>query len=183
MIEKSRALALMRTEYDRLDRLCGVNTGSIKLAVSGRMTSKLGYFKVVQKSAFAKPELSITIASRVLADDAVFYDVIRHEYAHAIVYLRDPRHRHVHDAVWKAACLEVGCIPRATRKDLPASVTAEGKSGGVRPYKYQIRCVNCGAVSRYKTEGKVVKVAMGKIRGTIRCRKCGCTRFIADVLY
>lgn len=177
----------MRTEYDRLDRICGVDSSGIKLAVSGRMTSKFGCFTIKRRTAFSRPELSITIAARTLADDAVFLDVIRHEYAHAVVYLRDPRHRHAHDAVWKAVCREVGCTPRATRKETVATSAASGggrKSGGAapRPYKYMITCRSCGAVSKYKTESKVVKVAEGKLPGTIYCRKCGSSHFLVKTL-
>ena len=168
----------MRTEYDRLDRSCGVDTSSVKLAISSRMTSKFGCFTVKKKTALAKPELSITIAARTLADEAVFWDVIRHEYAHAVVHLRDPRHNHAHDAVWKAVCREVGCIPKATRRETAATSSATGTGKRVqRPYKYEIICSTCGAVSRYKTESKVVKVASGEWPGVIFCRRCGSRKF------
>lgn len=36
-----------------------------------------------------------------------FWDTIRHEYAHALVTLRDGK-LHRHDGVWKSACCEVG---------------------------------------------------------------------------
>ena len=124
MIDRKQALALMKTEYARLDALIGVDTSSIALRITSRMTSRFGCFAIKKRSAFAKPELSISIAARCLQDDAVFLDVIRHEYAHAVLYLRDPRHNHGHDASWKALCRQIGCIPKASRPEsvLTASV-------------------------------------------------------------
>ena len=111
---KDEAIKFIRTEYDRLDKICNVDTSKIDISISGRMTRKLGMF-IIEKKLF-REELSIRISSRIIDDENLFMDVIRHEYAHAIVHIRDPRHRHLHDKVWKNACREVGCIPRATRR-------------------------------------------------------------------
>lgn len=188
-MDKKNALAAMRTEYDRLDRLCGVNTQKIELKLSGRLTRRLGYFTVSKKNLLTPPELSITVATRILQSDALFYEVIRHEYAHALVYLRKPREKHGHDTVWRAAAREVGCNPRATTKvedyGIPAdggdrpdkkSGKAAGKLGRTQSkkaaYKYALRCCTCGAESRFKTECKTVMIAEGKLPGSVICRRC-----------
>lgn len=167
----NQIISLIRSEYDRLDRMTGTDTSGVEIKVSSRLTSRFGYFSARKKNAFAKPELSITIASRIAGDEALFYDVIRHEYAHAVCYLREPRVNHGHDAVWKKVCREVGCIAKATRPaDDNALITK-------RLDKYIVRCRSCGAESRYKVESKVVKLAEGKIHGKIRCSRCGGDKF------
>lgn len=179
MINRKEAPGLIRKEYDRLDRLCGVNSSAVNIIITGRMTRGLGRFET-QKTLFGKT-MTVKISTHILADEALFYDVIRHEYAHMLVYLREPLKRHNHDKVWKAACREVGCSPRATTKldDYPAvKAIRDGKEkvrgqSGSRPYKYSVTCMRCGAVTKYKTESKVVKIAEGKLPGHLFCRRCG----------
>ena len=118
------------------------------------MTRKLGQFSV-SGGLFSKKR-EICISSRCLDDDDLFYEVIRHEYAHAVVNIKHPFERHVHDEVWKAVCRQVGCIPKATLK---TEVRFETKT---RPYRYEVVCAKCGASGKYKTMSKAVKVAMGK---------------------
>ena len=174
MIEKNEALRLIRSEYDRLDRICRVDTSGITLKLSSRMTRRFGCFSVKRKYCFSAPEMTVTISEQTLSDDALFLDVIRHEYAHAAVFLRDPRRSHGHDAVWKAVCREVGCEPKATRK-APDYVPPKS-----RPEKFLVKCVYCGSVSGYKSESKVVKIAEGKLYGRLTCRKCGGTVFTVE---
>ena len=167
---KEDALRYIKTEYERLDQVCRVDTSGIKISISSRMTRQLGCFSV-KRTGFSE-ELSIKISERILSDEEVFLDVIRHEYAHAVVHIRHPKRKHVHDDVWKAACIEVGCEPKATRKmddgDIPVKPRAD---------KYLIKCQNCGAESRYRSEGKVIKVLLKKKRGKVICKRCGSTDF------
>ena len=167
---KEEALRFIRIEYDRLDQICHVDTSKIKISISSRMTRQLGCFSI-KRIGFSE-ELSIKISERILSDEEVFLDVIRHEYAHAVVHIRHPKRKHVHDDVWKAACIEVGCEPKATRKmddgDIPVKPRAD---------KYLIKCQNCGAESRYRSEGKVIKVLLKKKRGKVICKRCGSTDF------
>jgi hypothetical protein len=100
-------LAAIRAEYDRLDARCGVDSRGVELAISARAVKRLGSFR-------PRPVPRITISALLLDDEAAFLDTIRHEYAHALVWLRAPGERHGHDALWRAACREVGCAPRAT---------------------------------------------------------------------
>ena len=79
------------------------------------MVRRLGTFTLRREGA-SWGGMEIAVSARILGDAGLFTDVIRHEYAHMLVYLRDGNVRHGHDRVWKAACLEVGCEPRATRK-------------------------------------------------------------------
>ena len=161
----------IRTEYDRLDKITGVNTSAVQLRLSGRMTRTLGLFK--QGNKLRGIPMEIVIAKRICEDEKLFLDVIRHEYAHMIVYLRAPREKHMHDSVWKAACREVGCEPKATRK-----MKEEPGSIKTRPDKYLVKCQVCGAESKYKTESKVVKILLKKKRGKVFCRECHSMAFL-----
>ena len=172
MISREQAPELIRTEYKRLDSITGINSEKIEIKLSSRLTSRLGYFQADRRHIFAFPKLSITISTRILKSDDLFYDVIRHEYAHAVCYIKQPLQKHGHDKVWKDVCRLVGCSPRATTKVEEYIPVKE------LPYKYTLRCANCGAESKYKTESKVIKIAEGKTRGEIICRCCRCKEFI-----
>ena len=168
----------IRTEYERLDHLCNLDTSTIEIRLNNAK-KRLGCFSVERKdpsvflSLFSRPRLTITISRAVMTDDKLFYDTIRHEYAHAVVYLRHPYERHAHDAVWKAVCREVGCTPRATVKDSVYSDRMRQKSN------YTVECRKCGAASYYQRAGKIVKaLQLNPDRTDIRCRKCGGTHFV-----
>ena len=166
MIDKASAIQFIKNEYARLDQICKVDTSNIEIIISSRMTRQLGCF--TYKRSFLKDELQIKISERILSDDELFLDVIRHEYAHAVVHIRHPHRKHVHDDIWKSVCLEVGCIPKATRK-----ISGSDEQVKERPDKYLVRCNNCYAESKYRSEGKVVKILLKKKRGRVVCKQCG----------
>jgi len=164
-------LDCIRIEYERLDKITGVDTSGIEISISGRLKNKLGYFSIQKKDLFSK-KLSIVISKNALKEDNLFLDVIRHEYAHALVYLRDPHSKHGHDRVWKAACKEVGCNPKATI-DYYKYVPVRELS-----YKYLVVCKNCHSESKYKSNSQVVKCARGDMPGEIYCRRCKGNEFM-----
>jgi len=171
MIIRETAVALIKAEYERLDGICGVDTGGLEIRLSSRMTRKLGCFEVKPCGVFKRPVLSVSISERILTDEELFYDVIRHEYAHAVVYIRYPKERHCHDKTWKDICLKIGCSPKATVKDISGEIIKS------RPYKYIVKCSICGAESKFKSESKVVKILLHKKRGQVVCRKCKGSEF------
>ena len=147
----------VRAEFRRLDAKCGVSTEDIAIQISQRAVKQLGCFRVKPKG---EPRLQITLAAHILHDEALFFQTVRHEYAHALLYLRDPKSKHGHDACWKAACKEVGCIPKAT-VHLP-----------IQNAKYTLRCRSCGQEYRYLRRSKAVLLVMeGSPR--VRCSRCG----------
>ena len=103
------SLEEVRAEYDRLDRLCGVDTSRIELKISKRAVKQLGSFRCPRRGG--KDGLCITLSHLILEDDEQFWDTVRHEYAHAAVYLLNPGERHGHDRVWKDMCRRIGCSP------------------------------------------------------------------------
>ena len=154
----------IRREYRRLDALCEVDTSAIEIEISTRAVKRLGCFRCSSRPGVP---MRILISAAVLDDPAQFFDTIRHEYAHALVHLRDPAVRHGHDAVWKAACREVGCAP---------SRLADG-STVQKQARYVIRCAHCGHEFYYFRRCRAVTlVAQGKT-AALRCPQCGANRF------
>lgn len=165
----------IRDECCRLDKLCGVNTQEIEIKLNNAK-SKLGSFSLqpapskyaLIRALSPAPHMVITISRQVMSDENLFYDTVRHEYAHALVYLRKPNERHAHDAVWKAACREVGCTPRATVKNKAYSEQRRASA------KYTVSCRGCGAESYYQKAGKTVSLLLTEpATKKIICRRCG----------
>ena len=163
----------IREEYLRLDRVCGIDSSRIELRINNAK-KRLGSFSC--RPGFPGRKMSITISRKALQDDALFLDTIRHEYAHAVVSIREPFSRHGHDRVWKAVCREVGCTPRATLKET-------GGQNTEKEAKYRVTCLGCGAESGYLRAGKIVRLLQDEERSGwkknagVLCRKCGGKHF------
>lgn len=153
----------IREEYDRLDAICGIDTSEIKLKISTRSVNRYGFCKYQNK----KPYL-ISITDFILDNEEAFWDVIRHEYAHALVRLRHPNERHGHDKVFYAACKEVGCNPSR----LSNFAREESKQRRKEREKYIVQCKKCGAQWTYLRAGTVVKMIQMGRGSTFRCPKC-----------
>ena len=160
----------VRAEYDRLDRMIGINTRNIELKISRRAVRQLGSFR---SPARGRGPLRITLSALILDDDAQFWDTVRHEYAHAAVYLLHPGEKHGHDAVWRDMCRRVGCDPSRL-------APSEGRAAELRraQAKYIIRCQGCGGESRYVRRGKAVELMLRGRGKTLRCRRCGGNSFV-----
>ena len=163
------SLEEVRAEYDRLDRLIGIDTAKIELRISRRAVRQLGSFR---SPARGKGPLRITLSWLILEDDAQFWDTVRHEHAHAAVYLLHPGEKHGHDAVWRAMCRRVGCDPKRLAPE-------KGKAAELRQAqaRYLIRCKTCGIESRYVRRGKAVDLMLRGRGRTLRCRRCGGNSF------
>ena len=149
----------VRAEYDRLDRLCGVDTSNVEIVVSPRMFATYGNCKYDRAG---KPR-RITIASVLFSlNEATLLDTIRHEYAHALVRLRFPNERHHHDAVWKAAAVEVGCDPTrcGNDPDFSRNHEKESRKRKAQKYKYIVQCKGCNKSWRYQRRGRVVNAIL-----------------------
>ncbi|MBO6014072.1 MAG: SprT-like domain-containing protein [Oscillospiraceae bacterium] len=163
----------IRREYERLDRICSVDTSCIEIRVNNAQR-RLGSFSC--RADIPDGKMVITISRRAMEDESLFLDTIRHEYAHAVVFLRHPRVRHGHDAVWKAVCREVGCMPRGSVRPGASETDLENSA------KYRVTCRSCGAVTYYIKAGKIVKLLQqnaGEFGNTAKvlCRKCGGSSF------
>ncbi len=171
----THTLADVRREYDRLDALCGADTSAVELRVSTRAKKRLGSCKYIGNKVAC-----VTISDFVMdAPDDVFFDTIRHEYAHALVKLRFPRERHGHDVLWKAACREVGCAPE---RCCDPSVVPAGAARREEPYRYRLHCLVCGAKWDYKRRTKLLRlIARGGSR-RCTCPHCGGHCFTVEAL-
>ena len=160
----------VRREYDRLDRLVGVDTSKIELKISKRAVRQLGSFRSPTRGS---GPLRITLSALILDDDEQFWDTVRHEYAHAAVYLLHPGEKHGHDRVWRDMCRLVGCSPKRLAPE-------QGRAAELRQAqaKYIIRCKSCGAESRYVRRGRTVELMLRGRGRMLRCRKCGQSSFV-----
>ena len=156
----------IRAEYDRLDAILGIDTSEVQLAISRRSVKRLGSCRYPAPGSGAP--MKITISALVLDDEAQFRDTVRHEYAHAAVYLLHPGERHGHDAVWKGVCRRIGCAPRSLA---PAGEDVE-RARRERA-RYMVRCNGCGAETYYLRAGKIVSLMERGYRKRIRCTRCG----------
>ena len=159
----------VRREYDRLDRLVGIDTRGIELKISRRAVRQLGSFRAPTRG---KGKLRITLSALILDDDVQFWDTVRHEYAHAAVYLKYPGERHGHDETWREMCRLVGCDPKRLAPE-------QGRAAELRKAqaRYIIRCKTCGAESRYVRRGRTVELMLRGRGKLLRCKKCGGNNF------
>ena len=159
----------VRAEYDRLDRLLGIDTRDIELKISKRAVRQLGSFRAPARGV---GRARITLSALILSDDAQFWDTVRHEYAHAAVHILYPGERHGHDRVWKQMCRAVGCEPKRLAPE-------QGEAARLRRQKakYIVRCERCGAESLYVRRGRTVELLLRGRGRSLRCKSCGGNRF------
>ena len=160
----------VRREYDRLDALTGADTRGVALSVSKRAVKRLGCF-------CPGPPPRIVLSAVIFGDDALFRDTLRHEYAHAALWLLRPGERHGHDALWREMCRTVGCTPRAT-------VPASEQQIALRDEKtrYRLTCRGCGSETRYLRAGKIVTLFLSGKASRVRCTRCGGHEFDFEIL-
>ena len=160
----------VRREYDRLDRLVGIDTRGIELKISKRAVRQLGSFRAPTRG---RGPLRITLSALILDDDAQFWDTARHEYAHAAVWLLYPGEKHGHDRTWRELCRLIGCSPERLAPE-------KGRAAELRQAKarYIIRCKSCGAESRFVRRGKAVELMLRGKGMLLRCKKCGGNNFV-----
>lgn len=171
--KETQWLKEIRSEYDRLDAICGVDTKGIKLTVSTRAKKHLGCCK--SSTQIGPFEISFSsILFNGSHDDIL--SVARHEYAHALVGIRYPYSNHGHDAVWKNACIEIGCDPSRIfqgEKNIYASMIQASS-------KYIVECQSCNHRWYYQRKGKIIESIIGKQRrrgGFPTCPLCHSTAF------
>ena len=145
----------VRTLYDQLDKQCGVDTSNIEIHINPRLARRHGQccYKADTDGKTLVP-WKIDIAAFLVNNQEGFWNTACHEYAHALVMLRDGK-RHGHDKVWQAAAIAVGAIPRAynTIKSANEDCDAYRK----RNAKYHLICVKCNHEWYYMRETNVIR--------------------------
>ncbi len=163
-------LEAVRAEYDRLDRILGIDTSGILLSCSARMVRQYG----VCCFCGDRPA-KIRLAAFLLDEPEQLHKTALHEYAHAAAALLTGR-RHGHDAVWKAICLRIGCAPERLSEPCAAARrrAEEYEEGRAGAPVWLVVCRGCGAVSRYRRRGKVVQLLQQHpTTSACVCRQCG----------
>ena len=163
-------LEAVRAEYDRLDRMLGIDTSGILLSCSARMVRQYG----VCCFCGDRPA-KIRLAAFLLDEPEQLHKTALHEYAHAAAALLTGR-RHGHDAVWKAVCLRIGCAPERLSEPCAAARrrAEEYEKGRAGAPVWLGVCRGCGAVSRYRRRGKVVQLLQQHpTTSACVCRQCG----------
>ena len=166
----------VRKEYDRLDKLCGVDTRCVELVESKKGVYRFGSCKATRDSKTkALKSVKIRISTLILqcGDEHTFFDIIRHEYAHAVAVLRDPANRHGHDSFWKAICREIGCAPERIHQ----GSTPEMRDAQERKAKYIATCTGCGNQYFSYRAGRFINVLKAGTPHSFSCNKCRCRDF------
>lgn len=99
----------VRKEYDRLDTLLGINTSNVELKISkGFRTAGLFEVRRDKKTKDLKMIIRINKVVFNCCEDS-FFEIIRHEYAHAANYIINKDKADAHGTKWKAISKKVGC--------------------------------------------------------------------------
>jgi SprT-like family. len=166
-----KSLVYVRAEYDRLDKLCRVNTKNIRLSTYSKQ------HKTVAACWFHTNNFipySITFNNRYLCvmPEVDYVDIIRHEYAHAVSLIRT--HQDCgHNSIWKDICLEVGCRPSPYSYNLNK---LEQLVGTNRPDEQDcaVECLKCGNITYHRDDSRIVSVLrLGRSSWNYRCDQCG----------
>lgn len=159
----------IRAEYAELDKKCGVDTSGIPIKISTRSVRRRGYCRFGRNGV-----IKYISFSDFIFDEAPesFWNTVRHEYAHVLVKIRHPMENHGHDAVWKAACAEVGCTgARCT------PTTPEQKKRQMEKTKYTITCGGCGRTWNYSRKTKLIQKLQTGASHSYHCGLCGSKDF------
>lgn len=135
------------------EKLCAEN--NVKLIVPIRENARLRvtFGRVIYSydtlNGVYFPKVVEFSADHLKDEDADIIDTVIHEFVHYYLLMIDPTKKHGHDAMFKALCKELGCIPRATKTV---------KSTGNRQEKYSIYCAKCGKLVATRTRAcKITK--------------------------
>lgn len=167
---------IIRDEMNRLDKISGLDTSMVPIRISSRMTrgwglcscTKVGRQFQVREIVFAKRLLKHGTPEHIL-------NVVRHEYAHAYVTVRDNK-GHGHDAVWRQAALRFGCNAKRCEN-------FDEVDDAVDNSKYKVTCQCCGTSWKYQRKAKIVQELEKKPDSErFRCGKCDSHKFALEVL-
>ena len=115
----------------------------------------------------------------ILKNDEVSWDAAMNTMIHEVLHAH--KDRFCHTGEWKRCAQRINreyeCY-HIERTTSPEAKNVADKIG--RTYKYIVKCTNCGAVSKYKTNGRIVKL-IRSCPGSCRCR-CGCTNLVLETL-
>lgn len=167
----------IRAEFQRLDKLLFIDTSKVEIVFSKRTVKRHGSCQCKRTSSGTYFPVKIMIADFLrYGDDSIFWDTVRHEYAHAAAAILTGKNCG-HNSVWKAICRKVGCTGRVY-----AESTAASRKRAQDAAKYAVTCLGCGEVSLYMRKGDIVKrLEEGKGAG-VMCTICKGKKFSLKIL-
>ena len=121
--------------------------------LNNRFSRTYGAVRLCDRKIYAMEFSSNFVAQ---APDDIMRETVLHECAHVIVDLRYPNEFHNHDAVFNAACAELG-------------ITGGATADFIIKRKYNVYCPNCGFVASYDRKTKMVSYVE---EGKCVCRAC-----------
>lgn len=146
----------IRAEMNRLDGVSGVDTTGIHISVSSKMTTTMGKCRAIRRRRGDPYEVTdITFSKYLLlyGSQEHFLETVRHEYAHAFVFLCFNKNDG-HGPLWKAAALRFGGTGNRTMQvdEVMCEIAKQNPKT-----RYVVTCTTCGRVFVYQRAGKTVK--------------------------
>lgn len=149
-------------EYRRLDQILNVDTSNIDL-VHFTGVSQCGYCSVCGEKS-----IKIGINDLVFeCPENEFYNVIRHEYAHAVDAIKYKNRGH--SKTWEQICKIVGCIP-STHIPKNSELQKKFEQYNMQTAKYKITCSHCGEVYYYQRKSSIVNAYYAGAK--LKCPVC-----------
>lgn len=162
----------IRQEYARLDAITGINSSAIPITISTHTKRRYGccFYDVICKGSCRSYYVRELNFSAFIFEwpEKFFIQTVRHEYAHMLATMRDPKTRIGHGPKWKAACLEIGCEPKRC-----GSVPEEYRASP----KYVVKCASCGRSWTYHKKTKLIQRILNGEPSGYTCA-CGCKDFL-----
>lgn len=156
----------IRQEMQRLDVQSGIDTSKIPIRISTRTTSTWG--KCVYNLSREKVE-ELVFGDRLLryATYAHLIEVVRHEYAHAFVFIKYGK-RDAHGSRWRYWAQKFGCS--GSRRNSFQEVTDAQADLATR---YKVICASCGMAYLYQRKANIIKaLEKDPYCTSYRCGKC-----------
>lgn len=111
----------------------------------------------------------------ILNDDDVSWDAAMDTMIHEVLHAHP--NRFCHTGEWKRCAMLINYEYPHYHIERTTSAEAKNVADKIENrYKYVIKCTNCGSVSKYKSNSKIVKLVRS-YPGSCRC-KCGCRNLV-----
>lgn len=158
----------IRKEMKRLDAISGLDTSNIPIRISSRMQKQWGHCRAQRRDGkYIVTELAF--ADRLLryANFEHMIETVRHEYAHAYVFLSENKNDG-HGYRWKKAAVKFGAPPSR------CSSKPEVAARNPQKAKYELSCPNCSWNNRYYRMSKSVAELISNSKSKrYYCPRCG----------
>ena len=142
----------IRSELNKLCMADGLNEITVPIEINGRLTRAMGRVKY-ELFCHTYTPVKIEFSRNLIenASDEDILQVIKHEYVHYFLLIKDCEFHHGHDAEFRRKCAEIGCTHDK------ASHYVEGFREEKAQSKYEIWCDDCEEIiATYARRGKTI---------------------------